>query len=602
MLNATAAAGERAGPQFDPMLLAVLSSRLESIVREMSNIVKKASRSTAITNARDFSCSLLTYDHRLVCVEEAMPVHVTAIDLTTRPITRLFDDVKPGDAFFSNSPYYGGTHHADMTLCVPVFLGEEPMFWAVARSHHADTGAHLPTTMDAYFRTVYEEGIHIPAVRFQENYADKKDLIRWCRENIRESHIWYGDYCAQVGACRTGERRLKELGERYSLPLIKEFIEEWIAYGQRRAVAAIRQLPKGTYSYTVRHDPIPTVAEDGIEITAKVTVDPDSGTVTVDLRDNPDCVPGGVNLSEACATGAGRIGVFYNLDPTLPHNEGSARCIKVLLRDGCVVGRPAYPAGTSNATMGVNDRLINAVQCAFTKMGAPYGLAEGGTEFGCNMGVVSGIDDRKGAAKPYINMVFFGLSTGPGLSGHDGWLTYEAPNGGGVLALDSIEIDEAMYPILVEARHVAQDAIGMGQWNGAPAMQGVYRSLSGNLSVAYCSDGDINGPRGVLGGGDGAASQNRKRSANGEEEQLPGFHIETCRPGERMIFRTASGGGYGSPAKRDPAQVARDVNRQWISPQVAESVYRVKLELAANGIDYRVDQRATAALRAEGAV
>jgi N-methylhydantoinase B len=218
------------------------------------------------------------------------------------------------------------------------------------------------------------------------------------------------------------------------------------------------------------------------------------------------------------------------------------------------------------------------------------------------MGVVSGIDDRKGAAKPYINMVFFGLSTGPGLSGHDGWLTYEAPNGGGVLALDSIEIDEAMYPILVEARHVARDAIGMGQWNGAPAMQGVYRSLSGDLSVAYCSDGDINGPRGVLGGRDGAPSQNRKRSANGEEEQLPGFHIETCRPGERMIFRTASGGGYGSPVRRDPDHVARDVNRHWISPEAAESVYRVKLELAANGIDYRVNQQATAALRAGGAV
>ena len=87
--------------------------------------------------------------------------------------------------------------------------------------------------------------------------------------------------------------------------------------------------------------------------------------VTVDLRENPDCVPGGVNLSEACATGSCRIGVFYNLDPTIPHNQGSASRVKVLLRDGCVVGRPTYPVGTSNATMGVNDRLINAVQCSF---------------------------------------------------------------------------------------------------------------------------------------------------------------------------------------------------------------------------------------------
>ncbi len=89
---------------FDPMLLAVLSNRMESIVREMSNIVKKASRSTAITNARDFSCGLLTFDHRLVCVEEAMPVHVTAMDLATRPVTELFDDVNEGRCFFFQQP------------------------------------------------------------------------------------------------------------------------------------------------------------------------------------------------------------------------------------------------------------------------------------------------------------------------------------------------------------------------------------------------------------------------------------------------------------------------------------------------------------------
>jgi N-methylhydantoinase B len=46
---------------------------MASIVREMSNIAKKASRSTAITNARDFSCALLTFDHRLINVEDAMP-------------------------------------------------------------------------------------------------------------------------------------------------------------------------------------------------------------------------------------------------------------------------------------------------------------------------------------------------------------------------------------------------------------------------------------------------------------------------------------------------------------------------------------------------
>lgn len=584
---------------FDPLLLAVLSNRMESIVREMSNIVKKASRSTAITNARDFSCGLLTYDHRLICVEDAMPVHVTAMDLSTRPITELFDDVQPGDAFFSNSPYHGGTHHADMTLCVPVHLDGVPLFWAVARSHHADTGAHIPTTMDAHMRTVYEEGLHIPVVRFQSEFRDREDVIRWCRHNIRESHIWYGDYRAQVGASRTAETRLQALGERYGRETLVAFIEAWMDYGRRRTRAAIAALPKGTLSWTTRHDPVPGVADEGVAITAKVTIDPEAGRIVVDLRDNPDCVDGGINLSEACATGAGRIGVFYNLDPTLPHNDGSSSCIEVLLRDGCIVGRPTFPAGTSNATMGINDRLINAVQCAFTGLGAPYGLAEGGTEFGVNMGVIAGSDTRSGVERPYVNMVFFGLSTGPGLHGHDGWLTYEAPNGGGVLALDQIEIDEMTYPILVEERKISANAIGMGQWNGAPAMQGAYRSLSGDMTVAYCSDGDRNAPRGVLGGRDGACAVNAKQGVDGDTATLPSFHMETVKPGERVIFRTVSGGGYGDPLEREPWRVGRDVDRGWIDVPTARDVYAVVVEPAANGVDHVIDIGATARLRAD---
>ena len=101
-----AAERKRAGGQlagFDPILLAVLSNRFESIIREMTNTVMKASRSSVIKNARDMSCGILTYDHRLVSVEEALPIHVTALELTTQPITELFDDIKEGDAFLNNS-------------------------------------------------------------------------------------------------------------------------------------------------------------------------------------------------------------------------------------------------------------------------------------------------------------------------------------------------------------------------------------------------------------------------------------------------------------------------------------------------------------------
>jgi N-methylhydantoinase B len=598
MLERSSTNGAAGRDAIAPMLMAVLASRFEAIIREMTNTVMKASRSAVIKNARDMSCGLLSYDHRLICVEEAMPIHVSALELTTKPITRFFDDIEEGDAFLNNSPYTGGTHHADLTVCTPVFCDGEPLFWTLARSHHADIGAPSPTTYLPYAATIYQEGMHFPCVRVQRQGRDLDDVIRMGLFKIRVSKIWYGDYRAQVGACRTGEHRLQELVARYGKETIKAFVESWIGYGERRAVEAIRKLPSGTWTCVSSHDPVPGVADDGVPIRATVTVDAEGGEVTVDLRDNPDCVPGGINLSEACATGSCRIGVFYNLDPTIPHNEGSAGRVKVLLRDGCVVGRPTYPAGTSVATTNVNDRLINAVTGCFAQMGQPHGQAEGGYEQSAGMAVISGVDPRgPGGAEPYVNQICAALSGGPGVDGHDGWLTYEAPNGGGVLVLDSIEIDESMYPILFEARRVARDSLGCGEWDGAPATEGRFRSLAGDMTFIYCSDGGINRPRGVLGGLDGGAAGNWKRQANGQRAELPGFHEDVCRSGEAVEFMTCGGGGYGDPVHRDPQRVAASANRSWLSAERAAEVYKVALLHAPNGIDYVVDEDATARLR-----
>ncbi len=582
--------------KIEPYLMAVLSSRLTAIIREMTNTVLKVSRSAVIKNSRDFSCGLLTYDHRLLCVEDGLPIHLSALDLTTKPITELFDDIAEGDAYLNNCPYTGGTHHADLTICVPVMCHGEPLFWTLSRAHHADIGAPIPSTYLPEAATIYEEGLHFPCVRIQQDYRDRDDIVRMCRIKIRCSDIWYGDYQAQIGACRVGEKRLKELVATYGRQTIKDFIEEWMAYGERCAIAEIKKLPAGTWSYETAHDPVPGVADDGIPVKVSITIDPDAGRIVVDATDNMDCIPGGLNVSEACATASCLIGVFYNLDANIPHNDGSASRVEVRLRDGCVVGRPKYPVGTSVATTNVNSRLMTAVACCFAQIGAPYGLGEFPNSQALGEAVISGIDMRKGE-RPYVNQIFIGYGGGPAHHGYDGWLTSGAACDGGQMALDSIEINEAMYPILVESRGVAENTLGHGQWDGAPGMTGVYRPLTGELTAIYGSDGDLNAAKGVLGGHAAACSSNWKRVSDGGLRQLPPFHTELCRSDEALRFVSCGGGGYGGPTKREPERVAAAVNRRWISREKAESVYRVALRLAGNGVDYLVDTQETARLR-----
>ena len=573
------AGGQEAPPRrseqrIEPFLLSVLSHRLEAIGREMVNTVMKASRSAVIKNSRDMSCGLLTYDHRLLCVEDVVPVHVIALELTTMPITEFFDDIKEGDAYINNCPYTGATHHADITVCVPVFCDGEPLFWALSRSHHADIGAPIPSTYLPEAATIYEEGVHLPCVRVQENFKDKNDIIRMCRTKIRVGEIWYGDYLAQIGACRTAERRLKELVERYGKETIKAFIEDWMDYGERSAIAEIEKLPKGTWSYETCHDPVPGVVDDGVPVKVSVTVDPDAGEVTVDARDNIDCVPGGINLSEACASASCRIGVFYNLDASIPHNQGSASRINVLLRDGCVVGRPKYPAGTSVATTNVNARLITAVTCCFAQIGQPYGMGEFAYSQSSGEAVISGADPRKDD-HPYVNQVFLAYGSGPGLQGHDGWLLSGAACDGGQMRLDSIEIDESMYPIIVTSRQIAKDTLGPGEWDGGPALEGEFGPLAGEMTAFWGSDGDVAPPRGVLDGMDSACSSNWKRPP-----QRPAREARALRLG-------------CLPAGRDAA--LRDLRRG----RIRRSVIAPPGE-GCGGSQSRVDQRGTRRDRLQG--
>jgi hypothetical protein len=53
--------------------------------------------------------------------------------------------------------------------------------------------------------------------------------------------------------------------------------------------------------------------------------------------------------------------------------------------------------------------------------------------------------------------VFVAYAGGGARFGYDGWLTYCGPANGGMINLDSVEIDEAMYPFIIESRGVEPD-------------------------------------------------------------------------------------------------------------------------------------------------
>ncbi|MFJ4028648.1 hydantoinase B/oxoprolinase family protein [Paenarthrobacter sp. NPDC089989] len=579
--------------EFDPVKLSVLANAFDGIVREMTSGLLRSARSSVINTARDFSCAVLTADNQLLAAAEGVPVHVFGAGPLGEDMVELHKDIREGDAFLHNDPYMGNSHAADHVILVPIFIQGRHLFTAVTKAHQADCGNSLPTTFFATARDVYEEGALIfPCVRIQRDYTDIDDIIRMCRSRIRVPDQWYGDYLASVGASRIAERRIHELAEKFGVDDLVDFVDAWFDYSERLTASAIEKLPEYVLHGTSAHDPFPGTGPEGVQLQATLEVKPKQGKVVIDLRDNPDNLPNGLNLTKATATGAALAGILSGIPENLPSNAGTFRRVEVLLRDGCAVGVPKHPYSCSSGTTNLADRVVNIVQAAFSQIDDGYGTAEGAAGQAPAKSVISGTDERNG--NPYVNQILIGGVGGPATPYVDGWPTYQRPVCGALLYHDSVEVDEQRYPILVHERTLVADSGGAGRQRGGLATRVTMEPRGESVTLTYGIEGKINSPKGVRGGHDGAEpSAWVEDLKTGERREIPVVGRYDLQSGEKVVSITPGGGGYGDPLERDVLAVLDDYRESRVTLKAAAAHYGVVIT------DGAIDEAATAKTREE---
>jgi N-methylhydantoinase B len=578
---------------FDPIDLAVLSRRFDAIVRSQANTLVRSGRSVILNTGRDFSCCLLTARHELLAVAESLPTHVLAgPDLMARTMLEFHPDIKPGDAFLHNSPYHGNSHPADLSILVPVFDDEgRHRMTVLSKAHQADIGNAEPTAYAAMARDVYEEGAVIfPCVQVQRDYQDIEDIVRMCQVRIRVPTQWWGDYLALVGSARVAERGVRALAAEVGWDRLDAFVDAWFDYSERRMIDAIQALPNRDITVHSAHDPFERVP-DGIPLTVHISVADD--TLEIDLTDNVDCQPCGLNLTEATSRTAALLGLFNAINGEAPPNAGSFRRVTVHLRENCVVGIPRHPASCSVATCNLTDRVANAVQRGLAELSDSVGLAEVGLSFPASVSVISGHDPRREDAA-YVDQIVLGWTGGPGGPQADGWLTMGGVGDAGILMRDSVELDELRFPIQIDAQYLVADTEGAGRRRGAPAAQLEFHPVGASLEAIYLSDGTVNPPQGARGGHPGAHAAQHLRRPDGTTAPLGTYERLLVQPGEVIVSRCNGGGGYGDPREREPERVLEDVRRGWVSVERARDVYAVAITP-----ERTIDVAGTATLRAE---
>jgi N-methylhydantoinase B len=571
----------------DPITLQVIQARLAGIVQEMQNSLFRTGYSTIIRESQDASCAILNTKGEVVAQHVVLPLHMGAFPACAAAILKTYppSEICQGDAYIINHPYLGGSPHApDMGVLTPIFQRDEWVGFAADMAHKSDIGGTVPGSGSGNAREIYQEGLHLPAVKYMSRLKPIKEIEALIAANSRTPALVIGDLRGQVGAARLGERRMAELMERYGKATVIDCTEHLSDYTENRVRKTIASWPDGESEGEsfVDHDGIDLSRP--IRVHVKVTKRGDQ--LHFDFSASSDQTQGPANIRPPLVRAACAYCLVTLVDRFLPINQGLARVIDASFREGSVVD-PRFPAAV-NTYMPTALTVAEAVLRALAPF-VPDKRIAGGS--GSAALVLGGRDSHNDRA--FVHYEIFSGGTGA-RSGKDGVsaTAFHLSN----CKTAPIEIIESEFPTRVERFEMIADSGGAGEWRGGLGFVRDYRILADEVRFSMRTDKHTIEPFGTdqgLAGRIGACVVNSGAAA---EKRLPSrFGDHRLQRNDIVTVERPGGGGLGNPIRRPAEKVLEDVRQGYVSVQRAESDYRVKLRVADG--ELFLDESATATFR-----
>ncbi len=533
----------------NPITVEVIGSAFESTVDEMGEALVRASYSTNIKERRD--CSTAIFDARgaMLCQAEHIPVHLGSF-ISFIPLVmerNRLEDIKPGDVFIGNDAYEGGgTHLPDIVLAEPVFYEDRLVAWAINTAHHSDFA-------DRSHAHIYQEGIRIPPIRLYNRGVLQKDVQDLVLLNCQVPHERLSDLRAQMAANRLGVSRMVALCEKYGADVVDMAGRELQDYAERKIRAGIRQIPDGTYTFS-------DVFETGSyphDMEMGVTIRIEGDEMHLHFT-SPKQVRDGLNVVYTALLSTVYYAVKTVVDPNVPPNAGIARPLHVTAELGSLLNC-VHPAAV-NGRLSACQRVVDLIHGALAPV-VPDRVtaASNGSCYGITF--IGNRPDR--SLWVYLETIGGGNGARHNKDGLDG-VHVHMTNTSNL----PVEALEGEYPITVLRYELADDSGGAGQYRGGMGLRRVYR-VEDTCRVSADGSRIRSKPWGLDGGREGASGGVTCLVGAGPEtkplgEMLPGDVIEVLTPGA---------GGFGDPALRPAAQVARDLKEGTISAATARAAY-----------------------------
>jgi len=211
------------------------------------------------------------------------------------------------------------------------------------------------------------------------------------------------------------------------------------------------------------------------------------------------------------------------------------------------------PPGAVSVRHNTCQRLADTLIRAASQIWPERGVASSTVAFfGMNLESVS---PRTGVPSVMAEVAGGGTGAHRGGDGLDGVDTYMANVG-----LMPVEVAESNYSVRILRTELIPGSQGDGEYRGGLGLRREYQVLGRESTVTlYSEQTDPRfAPRGACGGTDGTPSRITVFDPDGLPVPVGSKASLVLQPGSVIRIETSGGGGYGDPARRDPALRAAD--------------------------------------------
>ncbi len=542
----------------DPITFELVHAALLSAAEEMGAVLKRSSYSPIIREMEDFSCALFDGRGRLVVQADYIPAQLGAMSLVVEStLERWGAAIEPGDVFIANHPYMGCMHTPDLNVIMPLFVEGRLFAWAGTTAHHIDVGGVNPGTEGPSLRQLYAEGLLLSPSRLYRKDRENRDLFEIIATNVRDPFSTLGDLRAQHAACVLGRSRVEEVVRRHGASTVGAAFAQALDRAERATRVALAALPDGEGEAEGFLDD-DALGGPPTRIHARLAKEGDR--LLVDLSGSAPQVGGALNVPWASTRATVMFVVRAVTDPDLTTNDGILRPLEILCPRGTILN-PHPPAAVSvrhNTCQRLADTLLQAASSIW-----PEKAVGGSTVTFVGMSI-EGTSPKTGRPAIMTDVVGGGTGGHRWDEGLDGVDTYLAN-----VALLPVEVAEAEYSVRILRSELIPGSQGLGERSGGLGLRRDYQVLGmPHTATVYCEQTDPRfPPRGVLGGRSGAPTRLTIFGPDGEVIPSPSKVTLVLAPGSIVRVETSGGGGYGDPAKRDPASARADEEDGRLGPR-----------------------------------